>query len=222
MFGQTDKYFDASFEKYLFVNSGNHDVPDGWRVIEYDDSLPYQSRIVSCLKQLPKDKIVVFHHEDMFLYNEPDFEALDRVYTKISSEKINFIKLGKASYTPEKPLYHLEDEIYHCPFDLLFAIQPTMCKVRDIQIIYEQTPGNNIWEFEVNSNITCMKNGFVCCLTSKDEEEKIGMFHWESLTYPYFATAIVKGKWNTEDYAKQLELIFDEYSIDPTMRGVNA
>ena len=48
------------------------------------------------------------------------------------------------------------------------------------------------------------------------------MYHWESFTYPYIATAIVKGKWNTEGYAKQLELIFDEYSINPATRGVNA
>ena len=45
MFGQTDKYFDNNCKKYLFVNSGDYDVPAGWEVLEYDDNLPYQRRV---------------------------------------------------------------------------------------------------------------------------------------------------------------------------------
>ena len=97
-----------------------------------------------------------------------------------------------------------------------------MCKVEKLQVIYEQTPGNSIWEFEANANMTCMKNSFICCLAHLEGEQKIGMFHWESFTYPYFATAIVKGKWNTEGYPHKLIETLENYSVDYQARGQNS
>lgn len=222
MFGQTDKYFDHNFKKYLFVNSGDHDVPSGWEVLEYDDNLPYQRRVASCLAQLPPAEIVVFHHEDMFLHGEPNFKVLERTCERITSGKADFIKLCKATYAPHIPLFRVEDELYSCPYDLLFAIQPTMCKVENLQTIYEQTPGDNIWEFEANTNAVCMKNSFICCLTHLEGEQRIGMFHWESFVYPYFATAIIKGEWNTEGYPHKLIETLEGYSVDYKKRGVNS
>jgi len=103
----------------------------------------------------------------------------------------------------------------------MFAIQPTLCKVKHIKKIYQQTTGENIWKFEANSNITCIKNSFISCYSSFLEEKKRGTFHWDSFVYPYFATAIIKGKWNMLDYKKELNLVLDEYKIDCTIRGTN-
>jgi hypothetical protein len=221
MFGQTDKYFDASFEKYLFVNAGDHSTPDGWHTIEYDDNLPYQQRVSSCLKKLPAEKVVVFHHEDMFLYNTPQLEKMGVIERMIEDEEAHFVKLCKATYRPHEFYLEKKKDIFQCPPDLAFAIQPTMCKVKNLLAVYEQTPGDNIWEFEANSNLTCSKNQMICCFVNQIGEKRVGMFHWESLTYPYIATAIVKGKWNTEGYANELGYIFEEYSIDSSSRGTN-
>jgi len=43
--------------------------------------------------------------------------------------------------------------------------------------------------------------------------------HWDSSIYPYVATAIVKGKWNTSQYSKELNILFKDYDIDPSVRG---
>ena len=44
------------------------------------------------------------------------------------------------------------------------------------------------------------------------------MHHWDSSIYPYFATAIVKGKWYTSDYPHLREVLQD-YNIDVSLRG---
>ena len=33
-------------------------------------------------------------------------------------------------------------------------------------------------------------------MTWEEGDNKRGQFHWDSGVYPYFATAVVKGKWN--------------------------
>jgi len=221
MFGQTDKYYDNSYKKYLFVNRGEHEVPSGWTIIQYDDSLPYQQRVASCLEKLGSEDKIMFHHEDMFLLSKPDFDKLDEIEQLIDRDEAHFVKVCKATYRPHEFYLEKVKDVFYCPQDLAFAIQPTMCKVKNLLTIYQQTPGSNIWEFEANSNITCARNNMVCCFVNREDERRIGMYHWESFTYPYVATAIVKGKWNTEDYASQLGAIFNEYSIDPTVRGTN-
>ena len=38
------------------------------------------------------------------------------------------------------------------------------------------------------------------------------MYHFDSLVYPYIATAIVKGKWNFQEYP-ELKKLLDSYNI---------
>jgi hypothetical protein len=50
-------------------------------------------------------------------------------------------------------------------------------------------------------------------------EIKRGVYHCDSIVFPYIATAINKGKWNTSEYKKELDILFKEYNINPNMRG---
>ena len=43
--------------------------------------------------------------------------------------------------------------------------------------------------------------------------------HWDSKTFPYIATAIVKGKWNLSEYKQELGMILSSYKIDLGARG---
>ena len=73
----------------------------------------------------------------------------------------------------------------------MFAIQPTLCKVGYVKNFISK-PRENIWKFEANSNVTCIKIVLFPAIVVL-QEEKRGTFHWDSSVYPYFATAIVKG-----------------------------
>jgi hypothetical protein len=52
----------------------------------------------------------------------------------------------------------------------------------------------------------------------KSIDKKRGMHHYDSSTYPYIATAIVKGKWYTSDYPEIKELL-KTYKIEISERG---
>ena len=51
-------------------------------------------------------------------------------------------------------------------------------------------------------------------------ERKRGLYHYDSLVFPYIATAINKGKWNYNEYQKELDIFFTEYEINPFERGI--
>ena len=70
-------------ESLCFLNSKSN-FRDDYHTIKYDDNDNYKNRIYSCLEKLDNDLIVLFCHEDMFLYNKPNFTTLN--------EYINLIK----------------------------------------------------------------------------------------------------------------------------------
>jgi hypothetical protein len=78
--------------------------------------------------------------------------------------------------------------------------------------------GRPIWEFERKAQRT-FRNPFFRAATLKENLSQIGTLHRSSEIYPYIATAVVKGKWNFSEYQLELEAIFEEYSIDPELRG---
>ena len=109
--------------------------------------------------------------------------------------------------------------MYENPQNLRFAIQPSVCNKEKLMSIYSKTYGNNIWEFESNSSMICEYLGIKTGMTWQECDNKRGMFHWDSSIYPYFATAIVKGKWYTSDYGDSLRNVVEEHGIDINLRG---
>ena len=53
----------------------------------------------------------------------------------------------------------------------------------------------------------------------KKESKKRGLFHYDSLVWPYIATAINKGKWNTSEYSQELDALSKEYNVNLSERG---
>jgi len=214
LFGQCEKYLEKH-DKVLFTNEGT--APDGWEVITYNDALPYQQRVVSCLKQL-KDEIIVFSHEDMFLYDDMDLPQIQEFKNLVRSDEVEFIKLLRGGYTDDKKESSLHQNLLTSPPDMIFTIQPTICKVKNLITVYRDTSGDSIWSFEANAYLTTSKNNFKGCMVYREGDSKRGMHHWDSSIYPYFATAIVKGKWYISDYPHLREVLQD-YNIDISLRG---
>lgn len=213
MFGQAEKYL-KQYPKTLFTNEG--DAPEGWGVVKYDDSLSYQERVLSCLESI-EDDVLVFNHEDMFLYSEPCHESLNYFSKLIQNGETSFIKLLRAGYTDFLDSSPHEGLVISTP-DMVFTIQPTICNKKDLITMYSETRGATIWEFESNTAITSTKNNFKGLMSYREGDSKRGMYHYDSITYPYVATGIVKGKWYTSDYP-ELRSLLDEYKIDSKLRG---
>lgn len=218
MFGQSEKFLNNK-KKYLITNKiCDFDVKD-WNVIYYDDSLPYQQRVYESLEKI-KEEIVIFHHEDMFLLNQPQFDKMKLLIDQVESGVIDMIKLIKAEYSNSQSIMFGKN-IYKNPLNLSFAIQPTIIKKKTLYNIYKATRGSCIWEFEKNSNNYVNFLNFKSCYYFDGTESKRGMFHWDSNIYPYIATAVVKGKWDYKCYFEELEELLKVYNINPNKRGIN-
>ncbi len=75
---QTDKFIN-SFDKVCMINS-NSDFRSDYDILKYDDNESYKRRILSCINQLNDEEIILFTHEDMFLYSKPNIEVISRLY----------------------------------------------------------------------------------------------------------------------------------------------
>lgn len=216
-FGQEEKFLPDVFKKYMFVD-GNADgdkIPDDYTVIVYDDSKAYSERFFSCLEQIPED-VCIFQHEDMFLYDSPKMDKLEKYINVLKESDLDFVKLLKGGDV--KDIQYGEHEDLFESEEWFFAIQPTIWKTDRLKQIFEHFKNTNIWDMERLAQEYCKQNNYkgVYCYNG---EQKRGRYHWDSSTYPYVATAICKGKWNASEYPSELEEIFIEYDIDRTQRG---
>ncbi len=96
-----------------------------------------------------------------------------------------------------------------------FSIQPTITQKKLFQQLVQNLPPMNIWEFE-KAIVSTGRDYMV----KVGGERKRGLYHYDSLVFPYTATAINKGKWNMSEYSKELNEMFLEHNINPFERGI--
>ena len=156
--------------------------------------------------KLDDNEIVLFCHEDMFLYDKPNLKILDEYVELIKENKCSVIKLIRAFENLKKSELH--DKLLINLDDQLFSIQPTILKIRTLKYIYNTVPGKNIWDFEGNTNRKYLKNLISLCSFDYNLDKKRGKYHYDSSVFPYICTAVIKGKWNYKEYKKELFEIF--------------
>ena len=201
---QTDKFL-RNFDKICMSNS-NLSFRDDYLVVKYNDELTYKNRVLSCLNDIDDNEIVLFCHEDMFLYKKPNFEIIDEYINLIKNDNCELIKLIRAFENLDKS--NLHKKLFKNPDKQLFSIQPTIIKIKTLKHIYKTVPGDNIWEFEANTSKKYLKDLISLCSFDPDLDKKRGKFHYDSSVYPYICTAVIKGKWNFKEYKKELFEIF--------------
>ena len=201
---QTDKYL-SDIKKICLVNS-NSEFRDDYNIFRYDDRMNYKNRVISCLKKIDEEEVVIFLHEDMFLYDLPKFDILNEYKDLIVQEKCHSIKLIRAFENLEQSILH--KNLLINPSYQLFSIQPTLIKVKTLKNIFLNVPGDNIWVFESNTSNKYLKNFISLCSFNKNFDKKRGKYHYDSSIFPYICTAVIKGKWNFKEYKKELFEIF--------------
>ena len=201
---QTDKYL-SDIKKLCLVNS-NSEFRDDYNIFRYDDRMNYKNRVISCLKKIDEEEVVIFLHEDMFLFDFPKLDVLNEYKDLIVQEKCHSIKLIRAFENLEQSKLH--KNLLINPSYQLFSIQPTLIKVKTLKNIFLNVPGDNIWEFESNTSNKYLKNFISLCSFNKNFDKKRGKYHYDSSVFPYICTAVIKGKWNFKEYKKELFEIF--------------
>ena len=208
-FGQLKKYV-TDHKVYVCVNQNDSSIPSEYIQIHYDDSKQYTDRWVELLPQIKED-LLLFMHEDMILFDTPRLDLIQTYSTYVNEEKVDSVKL---IYAGEGGLPWDQDKTLVTNSFAKFSIQPTIFKKELLKQLVESTPNKNIWEFE--ASISSYGSDFMVHL---GEEKKRGLFHYDSLVWPYIATAINKGKWNTSEYSQELDALSKEYNVNLFERG---
>ena len=101
IFGQIKKYHPIN-PLYLFTNEKSY---KGVTSIYYNELLNYNNRIIQCLSQINED-VFLFLHEDMPLYDTPNYSVLNEYLKLIINDSLDSIKLIFAgsdnNFTPGK------------------------------------------------------------------------------------------------------------------------
>jgi hypothetical protein len=209
-FGQIKKYLPEA-KINILVNKNDSDIPLDFVTITYDDSKAYTDRIKEGLSKLKCNEFL-FIHEDMYLYDRPNISIIEKYMSYIKSKKADSIKL---IYVAGNDTLSSFDSTLILNQYSKFSIQPTLISKETFQNKLNELQPLTIYELE--KNIQNSGNDFMCKIGG---EIKRGSDHYDSLVFPYIATAIVRGKWNYLEYRNELENILNEYNIDKNNRGL--
>jgi hypothetical protein len=209
-FGQFQKYI-SGVKVYVAVNKKDDTIPSEYIQLHYDDSKKYTERWKEILPQIDED-IIMFLHEDMILFDSVKYEYIERYYNYIKNNDANSIKLILAGETFNKSSF---DETLITNEYSKFSIQPTIVTKEVFLSTLNSVGELNIWEFE--QAVIATGRDYMVGIGG---EKKRGLYHYDSLVFPYIATAINKGKWNYSEYQKELDELFTHYNINPFERGI--
>ena len=177
---------------YISINE-EHDLVKDHVVFLYDENTPYTKRVVDALSQIEED-IILYLHEDMFLYDTPQYEKIEKCIKEIKNSDIDMIKLIKTNHSGYG-----------------FAVQPSLWKRESFLRLLDGV-FLNIWELEVQIQDKFNRefNGFEY---SDGSETLRGLGHFDSTIFPYTATAIISGMWNDWEYENEINTLIKKYNI---------
>jgi hypothetical protein len=209
-FGQLKKYIGDT-KVYVAVNEDDTQISDYIRII-YDDKKEYTERWKEILDKI-EEETFMFMHEDMILFNKLNFQMLEKYVGYVNDEMLDSVKLILAGDRFEQ--WPIDNTLVSNEY-AKFSIQPTITR----KVIFKEkvngTSPLNIWQFE--EAITTTGRDYMVKIGG---EKKRGLYHYDSLVFPYIATAINKGKWNLIEYQNELNPMFEEYNINPFERGMS-
>ena len=209
-FGQLKKYIGDT-KVYVAVNDDDTQLSDYIRII-YDDSKQYTDRWREILPQI-EESVFMFLHEDMILFDELKFDYIQRYFDLVNASKVESIKM---IYVPATDVVSdVDDTLISNQYSKL-SIQPTILRKDYFKSILDKVGSLNIWDFEL-----AISHDTKSYMVKVGGERKRGMYHCDSIVFPYIATAINKGKWNYNEYQKELDVLFLEYNMNPFERGIS-
>lgn len=206
--GRLEKFLPEKHKVYIAVDAP---VPVPYEQVFYDDNDLYTDRLKKVLKKI-KEETVLFIHEDMILYGEVDMVRLLKYQDYVSRGVVSSVKLILVgdSFTACDVDSELVTNSY-----ARFSVQPTLINTKYFLDLVSRFPRLTIWGFEES-----VSSGFLDVMPRLGGEAKRGLYHYDSIVFPYVATGVTKGKWLMSEYPRELSEFVSEYGIDVSVRGV--
>ena len=165
-FSQMEK-FVSDYKKIIFINQDDNLIPKNYTKVYYDNDLSYRERLLSCLNKIDSE-IILFIHEDMFLYDYINKEIISEFTNLISEDKVDFIKLIKTD--GHLGISDIHPNLVLSPQNNLFSIQPTLCSRKKLIKILEKVNANSIYDIEYNISKTCIDLGLTNSFMSSSDK----------------------------------------------------
>ena len=185
------------YPAFMLTNESTGDESD----FVYDENDPFSVQWIKCLRKLKTMGFdyFIYSQEDFILYGDINVGSIDMAINEIKYGKTDFVKLIKSG-------------------GVEYCMQSAVHDIDKFLAFYEK--------YQIDS---IRQEGFLsqCCVGEYESKfspmawvgEKRGLFHYDSKVWPYIATALNKGKWNTSEYKKELTYFQQEYMVDFTDRG---
>jgi hypothetical protein len=222
-----DMYIDSldehlsQFPSVVAANELYEDV-DRHKFCSYDDNANYCNEIIRCLNEYVKTDFLIYMQEDFFLFSNPDLSALNRYMDFLSQNNdVSFVRLLKCGDVTD---INVQDDLYwitepgkpHVSMTA-YSMQPTIWKIKDFIKLYSAAACP---KFKENPRyIAALNETKINGVYAYNGEQIRGQNHYDSNVFPYVATAIVRGMWNTLEYPNEMKVFFNKYGIDPRIRG---
>lgn len=205
--------------KVRLLMVSDKEVP-GAKTVLYSNDEPYYTHWARALKAVPDD-VVLYLQEDFFLFDDVDMERVSEYAHLVSSDsELWYVKLLRGMEKPIKAgdtLFRIHAHTTPYPW----AKQPCLWKKEKLLALFENTKPNHWLDENKKFIVDWMRRNMGYALSHYDGEPKRGSNHYDSNVWPYVATGVVHGKWNTREYPKEMAAIFSEYGIDKSARGTN-
>jgi hypothetical protein len=191
------------------------DIP-GVKVCLYNDSSKYYEQIVNSLNLVDTD-FILYCQEDYILFDDVNILNLQNTLTFLrTAPDVGFVRLIQSGIENSTD-YNNDFLLLDSNHQYYFSTQATIWRKDILKKIFAASKANSIRDEIQNSQF--LKQIDCKGLCTKLKGEKIGG-HYNSLIFPYVATALVNGKWNYSEYENALDKILSEYKIDKNIRGV--
>jgi hypothetical protein len=213
-FDKVDKFFNP---KNHIVLCDKHIDKKNISVLLYDNNTKYYQQMIDALNNVKTD-YVIYSQEDYILFDYVDLDKIENLISVLdNNSKISFIRLIHSGVDDENNNY--DDNLIRLNSDHLyyFSTQITLWRTDVLKNLFINSKVESIWDEPMNSPYLKELGGLGLCV--KEKGDKVGG-HFNSLIYPYIATAIVKGKWNYSEYKSYLDTIYYDYKINKEIRGV--
>ena len=225
-FGQLEKHFPNQ-KTYVFTDKSDG-LPANVIPILYDPASNFRTQYLSCIKQV-EEEFMIYFNEDYILYDDANVKLINE-YVEImkSDSEISFIKTNKGDINSTNTHYNNRNDLMFLNPDgkYFFSQNVAIWRTRILEKIHELGPDLHIGDlrttlqFEVEANQVC-RDLKLHGLYMYHGEPKRGVYHYDSIVFPYIATAIIKGKWNIAEYSHELFPLLNHYKIDMKLRGGN-
>lgn len=223
-FGQLEKHFPNN-KVYVFTDV-SEGLPNYCIPILYNPKNNFRTQYLTCIKQVP-EKFVIYLNDDYILYDNVNVELINQYVNIMNLDNtIAFIKTNRNNNTTSKKYNGRDDLYYLSPHGEYFFSQNVAIWRTDVLTkIHELGPDWHIantrgMQFEHAANDIC-KNLKINGLYAYHGEPKRGVHHYDSIVFPYIASAIIIRRWNIKEYSKELIPLLNEYGIDLKIRGGN-